>query len=197
MGGTFDPIHYGHLFAAEEVMEELSLDKVVFIPTGTPPHKSYPSMASALERYEMTLLAVARNERFEISRTETERTGLSYTLDTLRVMKGIYPSSVLFFITGIDAVREMDKWRAPFEISLLCSLVVVKRPGYDEGELNELPEGIKNSLELIDSPMLDISATDIRKRVHDGKCVRYLLPETVRAYIEKNKLYSVMDGESN
>jgi nicotinate-nucleotide adenylyltransferase len=190
MGGTFDPIHYGHLFAAEETMSELGLDRVVFVPTGTPPHKEYSGMATANERYEMTLLAIAENDRFEVSRTETERPGMSYTLDTLKVMCNLYPGFELFFITGIDAILDIGKWREPFEISLLCTIVVVQRPGYDDGGLKKLPDGIKGSLCVIETPMLDISATDIRKRVRDKRGVRYLLPEAVRAYIGKNGLYA-------
>jgi nicotinate-nucleotide adenylyltransferase len=190
MGGTFDPIHYGHLFAAEETLSGLGLDKVVFVPTGTPPHKEYAGMAAASERYEMTLLAIAENNRFEVSRTETERPGMSYTLDTLKVMGALYPGCELFFITGTDAILDIGKWREPFEISLLCSIVVVQRPGYDDAGLENLPDGIKGSLRVVKTPMLGISATDIRKRVREKRGVRYLLPEAVRAYIEKNGLYA-------
>jgi nicotinate-nucleotide adenylyltransferase len=190
MGGTFDPIHYGHLFAAEEAMSELGLDRIVFIPSGTPPHKMYPEMATALERYEMTLIATVSNDRFEISRMETDRPGMSYTLDTLKAVKDIYPAADLFFITGVDAVLDIVQWRAPFEISSLCTLAVARRPGYDEQELEGLPDEIKSSLLVMEAAMLDISATDIRRRLREGRGVRYLLPDSVRAYIEKNGLYS-------
>jgi nicotinate-nucleotide adenylyltransferase len=196
MGGTFDPIHNGHLFAAEEVMAELGLDNVVFIPSGTPPHKSYPSMASALERYEMALLATVDNERFEISRVEIDRPGMSYTFDTLKAMRNLFPESDLFFITGVDAVLEIEQWREPFEIPLLCALVVVKRPGYDDDKLGKLPAKIRSSMIEINSAMLEISSTDIRRRVHEGQCIRYLVPDAVCAYIIKNDLYSFLGGES-
>ncbi|MDR1515340.1 MAG: nicotinate-nucleotide adenylyltransferase [Synergistaceae bacterium] len=196
MGGTFDPIHYGHLFAAAETADELKLDKVIFVPTGAPPHKKYKEMAGAIERYEMTLLAITGNERFEISRTETDRLGLSYTLDTLTAMRAMYPQSELFFITGVDAILDIDKWKNPFEITLMCTIAVVKRPGYDNARLCKLPGEIRSSVYVVGTPMLDISATDIRHRVSAGRGVRYLMPESVRAYIEKNGLYSIMDGES-
>jgi nicotinate-nucleotide adenylyltransferase len=196
MGGTFDPIHYGHLFAAQEAMTWLGLSKVVFVPSGAPPHKTYPDMATAKERYEMTLLAVADNKRFEISRVETDRPGMSYTLDTMKAMKELYPASELYFITGVDAAADMACWRAPTEIAALCMIAVVKRPGYDDGKLDDLPDGIKRSLCVIDAPMLDISATDIRRRAREGRGIGYLMPETVRAYIEKNSLYTSTGGES-
>jgi nicotinate-nucleotide adenylyltransferase len=197
MGGTFDPIHYGHLFAAEEVRVTLDLDKIVFVPTGMPPHKMYEGMATAEERYEMTLLAIASNDKFEISRIETDRPGISYTLDTLRAIKVSYPEPDLFFITGVDAVLDITQWRAPFEIPLLCTLVVVQRPGYDDERLRELPDEIRSSILVIDTAMLDISATDIRKRVRDGRGVKYLLPDAVFAYIGKNDLYLSLGGESD
>ena len=190
MGGTFDPIHYGHLFAAHEVMSGLRLDSVIFVPAGIPPHKRYDGMAAAAELYEMTLLAVAENGRFGISRTELERPGKSYTLDTLKAMGARYPGSDFFFIAGMDAVLEIATWRDPFEISSLCTIVTVQRPGYDKSGLENLPQGIKGSLRVIETPMLGISATDIRNRVREKRCVRYLLPEAVRAYIEKNGLYA-------
>jgi nicotinate-nucleotide adenylyltransferase len=197
MGGTFDPIHYGHLFAAAEAADELGLDNVIFVPTGTPPHKKYDGMASASERYDMTLLAIAENDRFEISRTETDRAGMSYTLDTLLSMRGLYPQSELFFITGVDAILDIGKWKGPFEITSLCTIAVVTRPGYDNDGLGRLPGEIRRSVRMIGTPMLDISATDIRRRVSLRHGVRYLLPEAVRAYIDKNGLYSKMDGESS
>jgi nicotinate-nucleotide adenylyltransferase len=197
MGGTFDPIHYGHLFAAEEARDELALEKIVFIPTGTPPHKTYKGMAAARDRYEMTLLAIAGNDGFDISKIETDRPGMSYTLDTLKAMRDLYPSRGLFFITGMDAVLDIVKWRAPFEISRLCTIVVVKRPGYGNDELEKLPGEIKNSLRVIGAPMLDISATEIRRRVREGRGVRYLMPEAVRAHIRKKNLYTSLGGESD
>jgi nicotinate-nucleotide adenylyltransferase len=176
-------------------MSGLRLDRVTFVPAGIPPHKRYEGMAAAAERYEMTLLAIAENDRFGISRTEMERPGMSYTLDTLKAMGARHPGSDLFFIAGMDAVLEIASWKEPFEISSLCTIVTVQRPGYDKAGLENLPQGIRGSLRVIETPMLDISATDIRNRVRGKSCVRYLLPEAVRAYIEKNGLYSTMDGE--
>jgi nicotinate-nucleotide adenylyltransferase len=195
MGGTFDPVHNGHLFAAEESMEALRLDRVIFVPSGTPPHKMYPGMATAEERYEMVARAIADNGRFEISRVETDRPGMSYTRDTLLAMAEIYPGAGLFFITGMDAVIDILKWRAPLEISGLCTVVVVSRPGYRHDKLEELPEGIRKSLRFIDAPLLEISATDIRGRVRYGRCIRYLLPKVVGDYIRDKNLYLSWDGE--
>jgi nicotinate-nucleotide adenylyltransferase len=160
MGGTFDPIHYGHLFAAAETASGLGLDRVIFVPTGAPPHKKYCGMAGASERYEMTLLAIAENARFEISRTETDRAGMSYTLDTLVSMRGLYPWSEFFFITGVDAILDICKWKEPFEITLLCTIAVVKRPGYDNEGLESLPEAIRRSVRVIETPTLLRATSD-------------------------------------
>jgi nicotinate-nucleotide adenylyltransferase len=195
MGGTFDPIHYGHLFAAEESLEALGLDKVIFVPSGTPPHKAYSGMATAEQRFAMTAAAISENERFYISRLETDRPGMSYTLDTLEAMREIYPGAGLFFITGMDAVIDILNWRAPLEISRMCTITVLGRPGYEHDTLGDLPESIRDSLRFVEAPMLDISATDIRRRVREGRSARYLLPEAVCDFICVNDLYSSRGGD--
>ncbi len=196
MGGTFDPIHCGHLFAAEEARSACGLQRVVFVPTGTPPHKHDPGMATAAQRYEMTMLAISDNPFFDITRTETDRTGDSFTVETLQEMKTAYPGAELFLILGADAVIDLPNWKQPFEISSLCTILVINRMGYDRGKILELPERILRSVRILDTTILEISSTDIRDRMRRGHSVRYLLPEAVRKYVMKKNLYSRSDGES-
>ena len=195
MGGTFDPIHYGHLLAAEEARQALELERVVFLPTGTPPHKHYENMASAEDRYAMTLLATADNPFFEVSRLETDRIGNSYTKDTLKTLLDLCPDTEFFLIAGLDSILDMPNWREPFEICRLCTPVAVPRPGYEIGKLLELPSQIREKLYKLDTVMADISATDIRDRVTRGAGIRYLVPPQVEVYIAKNRIYSVSEGE--
>ncbi|GHV28739.1 putative nicotinate-nucleotide adenylyltransferase [Synergistales bacterium] len=195
MGGTFDPIHCGHLLAAEEARRELALDLVVFVPSGTPPHRSGACSASAEDRYAMTLLAIAGNDHFDISRAEIERGGVSYTADTLRAMRDVYEDAELFFITGADAVLEFGSWREPREILRLCTLVAVARPGYDYEDVERLGEELGGAVSLIKTSSLDISATGIRNRLADGRGAKYLTPGTVIDYIKKKNLYTALDGE--
>ena len=197
MGGTFDPIHYGHLFAAEEARVAFSLDRVVFVPTGKPPHKNRTDMASADERYEMTLLAAADNIYFDVTRIETDRTGNSYTIDTLKEMREEYPGAEFFLIVGSDTVGDIINWKNPHEIPLLCSVIVVERTGFMDMDKNikTLPEIIRKSVFVIETTPLDISATEIRARVCARKSIKYFLPPAVAAYIFKNNLYRDLDGE--
>jgi nicotinate-nucleotide adenylyltransferase len=197
MGGTFDPIHYGHLHAAEEARMRFCLGRVIFIPTGAPPHKHYDGMASPEDRYEMTRLAIADNPFFCISRMETDRTGDSYTVDTLRALKADNPDSELFLIMGFDSILDFPNWRKPLEISTLCTIIVVNRPGYERNSIGELPDKIIRSMQMLDMTLLDISATDIRARIRAGRSVFYLLPEAVRGYIASRDLYSTSEGESH
>lgn len=195
MGGTFDPIHYGHLFAAEEARGAAGLDHVVFVPSGTPPHKRYAGMAGAEARCDMVRLAVSANPYFAVSRIETDRGGRSYTLDTLREIRVLYPASRIYFITGDDAVLDMLNWHEPYEIARMATLLTVGRPGYARDKIFELPQEIRESIRMIDSPQLDISSTDIRRRVGAGRSIRYMVPEDVRRYIDDNGLYTDSDGE--
>ena len=195
MGGTFDPIHYGHLLAAEEARLALDLERVIFLPTGTPPHKHYENMASTEDRYAMTLLATADNPFFEVSRMETERDGNSYTRDSLQELHTLYPLAEFFLIAGVDSILDMPNWREPLEICKLCTPVAVPRPGYETGKLLELPSQIREKLYKLDTVMLDISATDIRDRVARGRGIRYLVPPQVEVYIAKKRIYSASDGE--
>lgn len=194
MGGTFDPIHYGHLLAAEEARLALDLKRVVFLPTGTAPHKRYENMASAEDRYAMTLLATADNPFFEVSRMETERGEISYTRDTLNELHALYPGTEFFLIAGLDSILDMPNWRDPFEICRLCTPVAVPRPGYKTDEIRKLPSQIREKLFKLDAVTLDISATDVRDRVARGAGIRYLVPPQVEIYIEKNRIYFASDG---
>ncbi|SHN85861.1 nicotinate-nucleotide adenylyltransferase [Desulfitobacterium chlororespirans] len=193
MGGTFDPLHYGHLVAAEMARHEFALEKVIFIPTGNPPHKVGRRVTSPGDRYEMVKRAVRDNRFFEVSDLEILREGYSYTVDTLKDMHELYPQHELYFITGADAFREIFTWREVQSVLSLSHFIGASRPGFDPHEfLEELkrdyPEFLPH-MHLFDVPALAISSTDIRSRVKEGKPIRYLLPESVRLYIEEADLY--------
>lgn len=193
MGGTFDPVHYGHLVTAEEALVQFNLDKVVFMPTGVPATKTHAHVTPAEHRYLMTVIATAANPDFEVSRLEIDRPGVTYTVDTLRQMHAKHgPATQLYFITGADAVREILEWKEAGELVGLTAFIAATRPGYDldafRGELAALPAAPR--IEFIEVPALAISSTDIRARVARRRPVRYLLPEAVAAYIDKNGLYA-------
>ena len=191
MGGTFDPIHYGHLLAAEEAYSAFHLDEVIFVPTGLPPHKQADRVTSPEDRYAMTLLATLDNAHSRVSRLEIERRGSSHTVDTLREMRHWYPpdSVEFFFITGLDAVLEILSWKNPQEVSGLCRLVAVSRPGYNPKKMEDLPEAVRRAILPLEIPLLAISSTEIRQRVTQGRSIRYLVPTPVAQYIEKKGLY--------
>ena len=191
MGGTFDPIHFGHLIAGEEAYFSLGLPEVVFVPTGDPFHKAGRSISSAEHRYVMTMLATLDNPHFRISRIEIDRDTSSHTVDTLREMRHWYPprSVEFFFITGLDAVLEITAWKDPLEMPKLCKIVAVSRPGFNPGGLKNLPEEIRANLIHLEIPLLAISSTEIRRRVSNGQSIRYLAPWLVEQYIYKNNLY--------
>ena len=189
MGGTFDPIHYGHLLAAEECRRKLLLDRIVFVPTGTPPHKT-GSIASSEDRYAMTLLATAEIMEFSVSRTEIDRPHSSHTVDTLEEFLEQSPARCeLFFITGLDALLGIDTWKDYMRLPSLCTLVSTTRPGYSASGVASLPEGIRLGLKLLEIPQFDISSTDIRSRVREGRGIRFLVPHLVEKYIEHSGLY--------
>lgn len=191
MGGTFDPIHHGHLFAAEEVAARFGLPQVLFMPCRQPPHKDPAEVSPPDVRYEMTALAVADNPRFCASRLELQREGPSYTIDTLRALRRqMGPALEIFFITGADAVLEIMTWREAEAVLAECRLVAIHRPGYDLARIEQVlgPERAAK-IEPLALRTLDISSTDIRRRVAEGRSVRYLVPEAVREYIEARGLY--------
>jgi nicotinate-nucleotide adenylyltransferase len=194
MGGTFDPIHYGHLVAAEVSRVEFGLDKVIFMPTGRPPHKQSQVVTDPEHRYHMTVLATSSNPGFEVSRMEVDKTGLSYTYDTLKELKEICgKDSDIYFITGADAVLELFTWYRIQELLLLCTFIAVTRPGFDnevmEQKIQEISSKYNGEIICIEVPLLAISSTDIRNRFKNGKPIKYLLPEAVEKYIYDMGLY--------
>jgi nicotinate-nucleotide adenylyltransferase len=207
-GGTFNPIHYGHLRAAEEVLAALQLTRLWFIPAAAPPHKAYPDVTPFPVRLKMTRLAVGDHPLMEVSDIEGQRAGKSYSIETLRALRERFgPSWELFFILGLDAVLEIQTWKEYRELFTLCHFVVLDRPGYDRHHLGEFlcrevhpkfrplpgergfqhPSGSKVLFQA--TTLMDISATGIRDLVRRGFSIRYLLPEAVRSFIIKNKLY--------
>ena len=183
MGGTFDPIHHGHLVAASEVQQKFDLDEVVFVPTGEPWMKS--DVSPSEHRYLMTVIATAANPRFTVSRVDIDRAGPTYTVDTLRDIRAARPNADLFFITGADAVAQILDWKDVDEVWPLAHFVAVSRPGHDLS-ISGLPKAGVSSLEV---PALAISSTDCRSRVGRGFPVWYLVPDGVVQYISKHHLY--------
>ena len=187
MGGTFDPIHHGHLSAASEVAAEFALDEVVFVPTGTPWQKGNRDVSPAEDRYRMTVIATASNPRFSVSRVDVDRPGPTYTLDTLRDLLAEHGGGVeLFFITGSDAMAQILGWHRAQELFGLAHFVGVDRPGYATADLTGFPDG---SVTLLEVPALAISSSDCRTRVAAGRPVDYLVPDGVVQYIRKRNLY--------
>jgi nicotinate-nucleotide adenylyltransferase len=189
MGGTFDPIHHGHLVAASEVQGWFGLDEVVFVPTGQPWQKADRDVSPAEHRYLMTVIATAANPRFEVSRVDIDRDGLTYTIDTLRELATAMPDADLYFITGADAMAAILTWRDHDELFELAHFVGCTRPGHemDEQTLAGLPA---ERITLVEIPALAISSTDCRHRVSSGEPVWYLVPDGVVQYIAKHRLYS-------
>jgi nicotinate-nucleotide adenylyltransferase len=196
LGGTFDPIHYAHLAIAEEVRVALGLTEVVFMPAGQPPHKPGREVTPAQHREAMVQLAIASNPHFTYSRIELDRPGPSYLVDTLRSLRNQWGNDMsLSFIIGWDSLEELHTWYDPQGIlSLLTHLVAVKRPGYTSGnEYNTMLEqrlpGIHQRLLVVSAPLLNISSTELRQRVIDGRPIKYQTPEAVESYIVKHSLY--------
>ena len=185
MGGTFDPVHNGHLVAASEVGTLFGLDEVIFVPTGEPWQKADRQVSPAEDRYLMTVIATASNPRFSVSRADIDRGGATYTIDTLRDLHRTYPDAELFFITGADALQQILSWKNSADMFELAHFIGVTRPGYvldDDG----LPDG---AVTLVEVPALAISSSDCRERRGRGMPVWYLVPDGVVQYIEKRKLY--------
>jgi nicotinate-nucleotide adenylyltransferase len=187
MGGTFDPIHYGHLVTAEEALEQFELEGVLFVPTGRPWMKEHEVVSPAEDRYLMTVIATASNPLFSVSRIEVDRDGPTYTVETLRSLKAEHDAD-LFFVTGADAILEMFQWKEREELFELAHFIAATRPGYDIAGF-EVPEHAKDAVSVMNIPALAISSTDIRARVKAGGPIRYLVPEGVKSYIEKAGLY--------
>ncbi len=192
MGGTFDPIHHGHLVAASEVAARFSLDEVVFVPTGTPWQKSERRVASAEDRYLMTVIATASNPQFSVSRMEVDRPGPTYTIDTLRqLQRERGPAAELFFITGADALAQILTWHEAAELFTLAHFIGVTRPGHQLADPG-FPAG---GVSLVEIPAMAISSTDCRCRVGHGLPIWYLVPDGVVQYITKTGCYSRPDAD--
>jgi len=207
-GGTFNPIHYGHLRAAQEVLEALKLTRLWFIPAAQPPHKAPQEITPFAVRFEMTRLAVGDHPVISVSDIEGRRPGKSYSIETLRsIREQVGPAWELYFILGLDAILEISTWKEYRQLFTLCHFVVLDRPGYDRRLLAEvlrrevhpqfqpLPQeaGFKHpsgyEVLVLATTLMDISATRIRRLVSEGRSIRYLLPEAVRGYIIEKKLY--------
>lgn len=188
MGGTFDPIHHGHLVAASEVADRFDLDEVIFVPTGDPWQKPGRRVSAAEDRYLMTVIATAANPRFSVSRVDIDREGPTFTVDTLRDLRESRGDAELFFITGADALAAILSWQRWEEMFALARFVGVTRPGYVL-DAHHLPPHITAQVELIEVPALAISSTDCRRRAADSRPVWYLVPDGVVQYITKRRLY--------
>ncbi len=194
MGGTFDPIHYGHLVTAEAVRHQFQINKVLFVPTGHPPHKPFFDVSHTEHRYLMTVLATVTNPYFDVSRIEIDRKGITYTIDTIQHLKKIYGSNTeLYFITGADAIHEILTWKDPEEVLRLCTFIAATRPEYHKKDLlkkiEQLRQQYGSKIDFLEVPSLAISSSDIRKRVQENRPIKYLLPEPVENYIFKFGLY--------
>jgi nicotinate-nucleotide adenylyltransferase len=193
MGGTFDPIHNGHLVAASEVADQFELDEVVFVPTGQPWQKHHRYVSAAEDRYLMTVIATASNPRFSVSRVDIDRRGPTYTKDTLRDLRAQNPDSELYFITGADALASILSWQNWEEMFSIARFVGVSRPGYEldgkhiKAALAELPP---EALTLVEVPALAISSTDCRRRAGADRPIWYLVPDGVVQYVTKRQLYA-------
>jgi len=194
MGGTFDPIHLGHLVTAEAARHQFSLEQVLFVPSGQPPHKLGRQVTGAEHRYLMTFLAIASNPDFQIARLEIDRPGHSYTFDTVIQLAAEYGRTAeLYFITGADVMRDILSWHRAEELLKACHFVAASRPGFTlENYMNK--EDLarfrnQGNIHFISVPAMAISSTDVRRRVAGGESIRYLVPDAVENYIYKNKLY--------
>jgi nicotinate-nucleotide adenylyltransferase len=189
MGGTFDPIHHGHLVAASEVASAFNLDGVLFVPTGEPWQKS--KVTDGEHRYLMSVIATASNPRFKVSRVDIDRDGPTYTIDTLRDIRAMHPDAELFFITGADAIKQILEWKDVDQIWPLAHFVAVTRPGHKL----ELPPAPSGAISVLEIPALAISSTDVRARVAEGEPVWYLVPDGVVQYIGKHNLYQARNND--
>jgi nicotinate-nucleotide adenylyltransferase len=192
IGGTFDPIHVGHLIMAEGARDVLGLGRVVFVPAGQPPHKRSSRISAAAHRLAMARLAIADNAYFTTSRVDIDREGPSYTVDTIRLLHERWgPEVRIYFLIGADSLSELPTWYQPQRLIEICQVVAIPRPGCDPDldALNDQIPGASERVQVLDLPSVDLSATEIRDRVRDHRSIRYLVPGTVERYIYRHRLY--------
>lgn len=195
MGGTFDPVHYGHLVTAEEARVQFTLSQVLFVPNRYPPHKASEGVSDPEHRYRMTLLATMTNPYFAVSRMEIDRPGPSHTIDTITALRNGHEPHDLFYITGADAILQIvrGEWERSAELLTLCQYIAASRPGFplnvEEMRRHNATGRVLDNLHLMEIPALTISSTDIRERVAAGRPIRYLVPDAVEAYVAKHGLY--------
>ena len=193
LGGTFDPPHYGHLVAGQEAAERLGLERVLYLPAGQPPHKLDEPVSPFEPRRRMTELAIADNPLFSLSLADCEQAEPSYTVDLLaRLHRQLPGPTSLYFIVGMDSLHDLTTWKDPARILQQCLLVVVRRPGYAPLDLQQLEAEVPGAAEriiILDTPGLDIASSELRARIAAGRSIRYLVPDTVRAYIAEQRLY--------
>jgi nicotinate-nucleotide adenylyltransferase len=192
IGGTFDPIHYGHLAAAEEARVKVGLEKVIFVVAGLPPHKLDEEVTPVEHRLAMAGLGIASNPQFELSRVDVDRPGPSYTVDTISILQEQWGGETeLFFVLGLDSLVELPTWHEPHRLIRSCRLIAVSRPGFqvDLAQLEATMPGISSRVEIIDMPEMDISSTDLQRRAREGLPIKYQVPDEVERYIEEHQLY--------
>lgn len=198
MGGAFDPIHYGHLVTAQAVYDNFDVDRVVIMPLGDAPHKEMNGAAAA-QRYEMAEAAVKDNPAFAVSPMEVNRAGKTYTVDTISEIKRINPGLTIYFVMGADEIQSIETWRQPERLLKLCSIIAVTRPGFDTAHIKQIIGRVKEKygceIYFLEVPSLDISSTDLRERIKEGRAVRYLMPHEAEKYIDEHDLYK--EGNDN
>lgn len=193
MGGTFDPVHHGHLYIAEAARETFALEQVLFIPVGNPPHKQHRRITPARDRLSMLSLAVAGNPWFSVSALETDRRGPTYTVDTLTALQAESPDAVYYYIIGADTLLEVQNWKSFDQVAGLCRFIVLHRPGVPRPQAQAEGEALRRTygaqIEWMESLLLEISSQDIRQRTAQNRSIRYLVPEPVAGYIRRMQLY--------
>jgi nicotinate-nucleotide adenylyltransferase len=187
-GGTFDPIHIGHLLLAEHTCEVLHLDEVWFMPAADPPHKDYQPLATGQERLEMIRLAIEGHPFFRLTDIEMERGGVSYTVDTIEELQRRHANHAFSFLMGADMVNYLPKWHRIDDLALRIEFIGVQRPGTTL-HLNELPAHIRDKVKMVEIPLIELSSTEIRERASQGRSFRYMVPEPVHQFIQRNDLY--------
>lgn len=194
IGGTFNPIHTGHLIISEYIKGKFPLDKVIFIPTNNPPHKEMEGVISAFHRYKLALLATENNQDFEVSNIELEREGKSYTIDTINEFKKLYPNDELYFLIGGDTLYKLIEWHNIEQLFQVIDFIVIGRDGFSNDDIlnkiKELKDNYGARIDFVDGPIIEISSTEIRENIKNDHSIKYLVPEKVEDYIYYNKLYS-------